>query len=995
MKKTLLFFSAFLFLLLFSNKVKSQAIPMNITGLYTQDFDLLGTTTPVPWVNNSNIPNWYAQRTGTGSNIVAGDGSSNAGNLYNFGTNLALDRALGSVGSNTPGHFAWGVMFQNTSLAPISTIYFQYTGEQWRNGGNITPQSASFYYKVSPTPITDLQPNTNTSWTHYAPLDFTSLINTITASALDGNLPANRTTLGGPVNDIIGLVVPSGYYVMFKWDDPNHAGNDHGLSIDDLAVMWIVPTNYVAIDTVAVKTYCITPTAGANVDVPYSVLGTFNPGNNFEAYLSDALGDFTSETLIGTIASQVADTIHAVIPPNTPSGTGYRIRVKATNPGLVGGQNDYDLTIVLGLQEVTAASATAGYSQAGVNWTNPTVCYDEVMIVAKPNSSVVAIPSGNGSAYTANSQSFTDPLNTTFDATGKVVYKSTTPVGPINITNLTNWTPYHFQIYTRRDTFWSPGVEVIATPVDIANIAISEIMYNTGGGVNDSLEFIELINKDVVSINLNGYYFSSGIADTLHSAILNPGDRMIVAKDSVAFTNFFGIPAQQWYSGSLTNTGEPIAIRNNLNFLIDSLNYLDVAPWPTNALYRSITLCNTNLEDSVGSNWSLSTEFVDTLNTGDSIFANPGFGCTVIIIPDTLAPHTDTAYATSLNTVQVVFSEAVDAITAEDVANYTFLSAVAGSAILSTSLDTVTITLSTPLVSGIADSITIANVTDTAGNPMALAQKYRILFGSIILQVDTIVYWNFPNTPDDQIADGGLPINLARTIRRENSYAGAYTFSGGVTTSAISSNGWNVGANTKYWIVDFSTALYDSIKFSSSQKGSNTGPRDMKAEYSFDGNTWNTISGTNMQLSTFFSSGTLTNIDLAPCNNQAIVYLRWLMTSDTCVADTFGVGTNGTSRIDDIYVTGHYNPILTAPSNITLSSMVYPNPSNGQFIVDMAGEDQSEINLYSMVGQLVYTTQTNKRKTVIDGKSLPKGLYFLTITNQHTKKLTSHKVVIQ
>lgn len=71
--------------------------------------------------------------------------------------------------------------------------------------------------------------------------------------------------------------------------------------------------------------------SSVNVDLIYTANKTFT-SNTFNAYLSDADGDFTNEILIGTLESDVSDTIMATIPTNTLSGTNYKIRIKSTNP---------------------------------------------------------------------------------------------------------------------------------------------------------------------------------------------------------------------------------------------------------------------------------------------------------------------------------------------------------------------------------------------------------------------------------------------------------------------------------------------------------------------------------------------------------------------------------------------------------------------------------------------------------------------------------------
>jgi len=124
------------------------------------------------------------------------------------------------------------------------------------------------------------------------------------------------------------------------------------------------------------------------------------------------------------------------------------------------GYNTSAVTVASAIpNDVTTYSVTAGNLQATLSWTLPTGCYDEVMLVAKPNASITATPSGT---YNANSQSFTNPLNDIFDVTGAVVYKGTGTSAII--TSLTNSTTYYFKIFTRSGSTWSAGVEVNGTP---------------------------------------------------------------------------------------------------------------------------------------------------------------------------------------------------------------------------------------------------------------------------------------------------------------------------------------------------------------------------------------------------------------------------------------------------------------------------------------------------------------------------------------------------
>ena len=212
---------------------------MTATGSYSQDFNTLISTGSGTWTDNSNLLNWYAKRSGTGNTIAADTGTANGGDLYSYGSTSSNDRALGSLGSGgaTAGNFAWGTLLQNNSLFTITDIKVSFVGEQWRSSAAVA-QTISFYYKISSTSITDLQPNTNSGWTAVSNLNFTSPIIGGTAGALNGNNAANRLVKANI--SIPSLNLPAGSYILIKWDDPDHTGIDHGLSIDDVAINWTV-----------------------------------------------------------------------------------------------------------------------------------------------------------------------------------------------------------------------------------------------------------------------------------------------------------------------------------------------------------------------------------------------------------------------------------------------------------------------------------------------------------------------------------------------------------------------------------------------------------------------------------------------------------------------------------------------------------------------------------------------------------------------------------
>ena len=90
---------------------------------------------------------------------------------------------------------------------------------------------------------------------------------------------------------------------------------------------------------------------GAEFELPYEATGSYNPGgffvpsNEFIAELSDANGDFSNPTFLAQETTTVSGTITVTIPPGTPPGTGYRIRVNSNSPAYTGADNGFDITI--------------------------------------------------------------------------------------------------------------------------------------------------------------------------------------------------------------------------------------------------------------------------------------------------------------------------------------------------------------------------------------------------------------------------------------------------------------------------------------------------------------------------------------------------------------------------------------------------------------------------------------------------------------------------
>ncbi len=139
-------------------------------------------------------------------------------------------------------------------------------------------------------------------------------------------------------------------------------------------------------------------------------------------------------------------------------------------------------------QNVINPVAIADDGQVNVSWTNPdNSCYDEILVVANETNGISFSPSGNGSAYTANTN-YTAVDQTVFNADGTTV----------TVTNLTNGTTYYFEIFIRQGTTWSSGIEVNATPNSQTIFEPGDLVIvgydNKVGSVDDVVTILTMVD---------------------------------------------------------------------------------------------------------------------------------------------------------------------------------------------------------------------------------------------------------------------------------------------------------------------------------------------------------------------------------------------------------------------------------------------------------------------------------------------------------------------
>ena len=404
-------------------------INMAATGNHTQNFNTLASTgTGITFTDNSTIPNWYSQRTGTGTTYNADAGAGNAGLLYSYGSAGNSERALGTIGSGNAaaGSFAHGVLLRNTSGNVITDIKIGYTLEQWRNSA-AAAQAINVYYKISSSAITALTPNNLTGWTAIAGLTLNSPITGGSAGALDGNAVANKVSVANV--SIPSLSLANNDYIMIKWEDPDHTGTDHGLAIDDVSIDWTVsgPSNNADLSNLTLSTGTLTPVfASATTSYTSSVANAVNSitvtptAADAGATITVNGTGVTSGSPSGAIALNVGSNIitTVVTAQNTTTTKTYTVDVTRAAPS---GSPAVTLDAALADFANVCINTTAGLNSFTISGTN----------LDGSNSSTMDIAALPGFTYSETSGgTYTSTLSFTYTGnsfTGKIIYVKFSP----------------------------------------------------------------------------------------------------------------------------------------------------------------------------------------------------------------------------------------------------------------------------------------------------------------------------------------------------------------------------------------------------------------------------------------------------------------------------------------------------------------------------------------------------------------------------------------
>lgn len=234
---------------------------------------------------------------------------------------------------------------------------------------------------------------------------------------------------------------------------------------------------------------------------------------------------------------------------------------------------------------------------------------------------------GSSTATNGMDYTFTSPTTVTFAAGSSMNQSIMVPITDDMLTESAETIVLTLSNTTNSATLGAVTTfNIVINPSDAVtpDLVINEIFYNVPS--TDSIEFIELYNADVVSVDLTGYSITQGVVYTFPAMTMAAGSYLVLTNDSLAFQNAFGFAAYEWTSGSLTNGGEDIEIVDANGAVVDYVDYDDSNPWTEMAdgAGNSLVLCDPSADNTMAAYWLPEINDLGFTINGATVFASPG-----------------------------------------------------------------------------------------------------------------------------------------------------------------------------------------------------------------------------------------------------------------------------------------------------------------------------------------------------------------------------------
>ncbi|MCK8479150.1 GEVED domain-containing protein [Psychroserpens algicola] len=352
-------------------------------------------------------------------------------------TALGVQTATISVTSTTPTSNSPTINITGTGIS-APTISTQPT-----NQNEVIPNTATFSVTAANAVSYQWEVNSGSGWGNVSG-GTGATTDTYTTAATSAVMDGNQYRC--VVTNACGSTTSNPATLTLSNSSPNNAQSLSGCFEDTSVILtWNNPA---------------TPPTGGYVI--FAIAGTTDPTsppNDADTYTANSdfsAAPFETPASLGKVVYKGNGTTATVT--GLTEGTTYSFRIFAYNGGTLtgwsngtsGGSNLEGLA----QGDIRNFTATPLTNQVTLNWLNPlpTSCFDDILIVANEGP-VVFTPTGDGSAYTANSN-YTGP--------NQVVYKGSG--NTVAVTGLTNGTSYCFRAFIVRGTTWTGGVEVCAVP---------------------------------------------------------------------------------------------------------------------------------------------------------------------------------------------------------------------------------------------------------------------------------------------------------------------------------------------------------------------------------------------------------------------------------------------------------------------------------------------------------------------------------------------------
>lgn len=267
----------------------------------------------------------------------------------------------------------------------------------------------------------------------------------------------------------------------------------------------------------------------------------------------------------------------------------------------------------------------------------------------------------------------------------------------------------------------------------------------------------------------------------------------------------------------------------------------------------------------------------------------------------------------------------------------------------------------------------------------------QLTFGQDI----TLATWTFPTgNLMDTIVEEASDLNLNVYISTMGGTS-AISMKNGASTKAAQAEGWNAGVDTKAWRIFLNTTGYENLKLSSKQQSGNTnpGPRDWQLQVKIgEAGNWQNVTNGAYTAANDWTTSALDALPLpTECNNQPLIYVRWVMTSNF---DIYGgeVLSTGTSKIDDILLTGTVITGIDENENQQLVK-VYPNPASDKITIESA-ENIGQIEIINATGAVVVSAQPNQNIYTYQG-NLAAGVYIVRVHSSDKLESSIQKILVK